>query len=485
MPKTTTKPKILKSIIPVESIAKEDINFPEFCFGVIGKIPLKDQPDELEFVDKLNPEAKITISKSKYGLPTQFTRDLRLALMRIGFRKNRFQSRQTPASANEILAEMGLTLNGKNLSILKKHLDILTGARIKFNHSYFDKGEGKQISKIVEFGILSGYEIIEFKQLKGKKNIYQTDQLIGKFLWSDFFYANSVQNARNLIDMDYSLYTQLEGDITKQLYSFLNKRSYGKDILRIELPILAYEKLGINRNTSLSKVRFALKKSHFNLIKTGFLIKNPEFQKALNHKEFVVYTFAKGFSQPTLQEILPIGNEKYDTIKQKLLDLEFTEGQVGKLFKESSLQVISDALDLFLIQNQEGKIKSPKKWLFACLKNGFDMGELEKARALELEEETRLIQETQAREKEEVAKQNQLKQNLYLKEKIDLWIGQNPAKYYSKCMDFYNELKENNNTIFLETISKQANKLGKSEVEIIINDPILSSMVRSKISELI
>jgi len=481
MPKVRSKTKLHQTVIPVEDIAKEDINFPEFCFGVIGKVPLKDQPDELVFVDKINPDAQITVSKSRYGLPTQFTRDLRLALMRIGYRKNRFKSRQTPASAGEILAEMGLTHNGKNLSILKKHLDILTGTRIKFNHSFFDKEQSKQIDKTIEFGILSGYEIVEFKSLKGKKKSDDPDNLIGKFMWSDYFYDNSVQNAKNLIDMDYAMYTQLEGDITKQLYSFLNKRSYGRDVFRIELQVLAFEKLGLSRNNSMSKVRFALKKSHKSLMEAGFLKREPEFTKSFDGKEYAVYNFSQTYSLPENQEVLPIADSRFDDLKHRLQLLEFTEGQIGKLFKEYPTESITDALDMFDLENTNGKIKSPRKWILACLSRGFDTSNLEEKRKESEEARLALAKEQEQLEEEGIRAAEKARTAEENKKKIDLWIGENPAKYYTKCQEFYKDLEETNNTIFLDLIKREVKKSGTSEVEVIMANAALSSMVRGKI----
>lgn len=481
MPKVQSKTKPQKSIIPVENIGKEDINFPEFCFGVIGKVPLRDQPDELEFVDKINPEAKITVSKSRYGLPTQFTRDLRLALMRIGYRKNKFKDRQTPASAGEIIAEMGLTHNGKNLSILKKHLDILTGTRIKFSHSFFDKEKSTQVDKTVEFGILSGYEIVEFKSLKGKKKSDDPDNLIGKFVWNDYFYDNSVQNAKNLIDMDYAMYTQLEGDITKQLYSFLNKRSYGRDTLRIELTVLSYEKLGFSRKNSLSKIRFALKKSHKSLMEIGFLKREPEFVKTYDSKEFVVYNFSRSYSAPLEQGILPIANPQYDDIKHRLQLVDFTEGQIGKLFKDNAVEALRDALDMYDLEVSGGKIKSARKWVYACLKHKYDTSLLDEKRKDEEQARVDTAEEQKQLEEENKKQAEQAEISAKHKQEIDLWIGKNPAEYYTKCRGFYKELQDTNNSIFLDLINREAKKTGKSEAEVIMTNAVLSGMVRGKI----
>jgi hypothetical protein len=468
-----------KSIIAIEDLAKEDINFPEFCFGVIGKIPVKDQPDELEFKDKINPDAKITISRSKYGLPTQFTRDLRLALIRIAMKKNKFASNRTQLNGSEILEEMGVSKSGTNFKDLKKHLDILTGTRIKFINSYFSKDKGKEIATTVEFGILDGYKLVELKDFKNRKQ-KDTEELGGEIIWGNFFYENSIRNATNLIDLDYSIYRSLEGDITKQLYSFLNKRRYNKDSLRIELPVLAYEKLGISKANSFSKVRFKLKASHKSLMQFGIINKMPEFVKTPDKKEFVVYSFLP----PQLmldQEVLPLGDSKYEETRSELVELGFTDALIGKLFKDYPIESILNALKLYSIQSVKKNIKSPKNWVYSCLKDGFDMEEVNKLK--EEEEMQKTEQELERIESEN--KDVELKFKQELSQKVDKWILQNTGKYFVKCKELYDDLVESNNTIFLDVIKKEVSKTGKSEVEVIMEKPAFVKMVRSKIVELV
>jgi hypothetical protein len=227
-----------------------------------------------------------------------------------------------------------------------------------------------------------------------------------------------------------------------------------------------------------------LKKPHNELIKHGLIRRLPEYLKTHDRREYVVYTFGLQ-KQPFIQEALPIGNVKFDEIKEKLLELDFTEGQIGMLLKEFSLESIEDAFELFQIQNQTGKVKSAKKWIFACLKGGFDMTELNKVRTAKKEQELEKAQKAEEQDKRLELEKKQQEKVKALSTQIDMWIGQNPGQYYAKCIEFYEKLKSDNNLGLLTIIAKDAAKLGKSEVEVIMENNILSSMVREMIKDLV
>lgn len=470
--------KIKNQIIPLENLTMEDINFPEFCFGIIGKIPFKDQPDELTFVDKINPDAKITIVKSKHGLPTQFTRDLRLALIKLAMKKNNFSTELTEATASEILREMGLVDSGGNFKLLRKHMDILVNTRIKFFNSYFDKVQSKSINSELDFSILQGYLITEQKSSKA------SDGFKGYFLWQKFFYENSVKNAKNLIDLDYSTYTELKGDITKQLYSFLNKRSFGKVEFRIALDVLAYTKLGISTERSLSKLRFDLKKAHLNLLNIGFLSKTPEFIKTRDKQEHIVYSFSDKYTEKLTHDSIFPEDPHSVTLKQELNNLGFTtDGQIGRILKEYSQKQVKDAIDLYKFESQKTKILDPKKWVFACLKRGFDMTSLDQSREAELKQkEEELLNQQKAEELAEFKRRAELSSELK-KDTVDQWILENTSQYFSKCGELYKELVDSKKTFFIKLIEKHTISSGKTPAEVIMENSILSSMVRERIAQ--
>jgi hypothetical protein len=461
------------TIISVENIGKEDINFPEFCFGVMGRVPLKDQPDELVFVDKSNPEAKIIIQKSRYGLPTQYTRDLRLALMRIAMRKNNFKKNRFQTNVTEILDEMGISVGGKNIKDLKKHLDILVGTRIKFIESFFDIKSGEKSTTTTNFSIMGGYRLVEMEDIR--KHSASLSDSVSELYWNEYFYEKSIENARNLINFDYSLYTSLKGDISKQLYSFLNKRSFKKNMFRIDLSILAYEKLGISKKRPFSKIRFALKKSHEVLLKSGFLSQEPIFEKTSNDTEFVVYYFSKKRSQHASKQTELFIESDYEEAKMLLEAIGVTEGQTGRLVKQYGLNKILDSLELMRLQFTKGTIKSPKKWLFACLKNDFDMDAMD---AQHIEQTTAIFEDVDTRKQLEI-ESKALVQSKQDEQNIDQWIGQNPSQFWNKCREFYKQLDEED--FYKMNIDSVVLKTGQDPAEVVMENPVYRTIVRSTV----
>ena len=493
--------KINTNIIPYENLSKDDINFPEFCFGLIGRVPLKDQPSELIFVDKKNPKSKICVSKSEFGFPTQFTRDLRITLSRLSFQKNQFKTRKFKVSGSEILREMGIAINGKSINLLRKHLDILTNTRIVFKNSYYDKATKTNFQGEKNISVIQGYEILT----KDRKSRDENGELVGNVYWQEQYFNAYLKNASNMIDIDFVLYSRLNGDITKQLYLFLNKRRYNKDIFRISLEVLAFEKLGINISRPIRKVKFDLKKSHEELIRTGFLSEVPNFDKGSDGKWFVEYSFStnalfSNFNQfPKLQnadnkflqeiEISKNSNPEItqinpiEILKQQLLKIGLNVSEIGKLIDSYSEAKIQEAIELFetTIENKT-KIRNPKLWIFACLKNDFDTTVVvQKKKKIK---EAKLIIEVEEKEKAIKKSEDELKikESIQRKQKVDEWIANNIEEYVEIRQDYITVLQEKGGVMWQQLV-KMANKQDKTFAKIITEYPIYSSQLRNSIWE--
>jgi hypothetical protein len=470
--KTSTK-QIKRSIISLENIAKEDINFPEFCFGIMGKAPKDKQPEELVFVDKRNPDAKISIYKSKHGLPTQFTRDLRYALIRIAHRKNNLLERKVPINGDEIIQELGLARSGNNLNIVKKHLDILTGTNINFQNNFFDKSTNQQIENTVSFNILQAFSITSKKQMKTKDQ-----SLEGFFMWNEYYWDKSIVNGRNLIDMDYMLYRLFDGDITKQLYLFLNKRSFKSKTLRLELDVLAYEKLGISRTRTLTKVKYDLKKSHDQLIKNNFLDSLPTYSN-FNEKIFITYQFKQ---QLSLASDL---NEEVHSIQDvsNINDLEnygFTQGQIAKMINKYGSEVIEKTIKFFKFSCKNQKIRSPKKWILASIIKEFDTSEFDKHEndlfeAIEIQKVEQEVKEKQRLD--EIESKRRIEENDL---KIRTWIGNNSGTYAALCTEYLETLKDENPFMYKSLLEKSL-KMKVSALQTLMDNKIYNTEIRNKI----
>ena len=504
MLKNTIQSKM--QIIPFENLSKDDINFPEFCFGIIGKMAVKNQPRELVFLDKLNPSASIILIRSDLGFPTQFTRDLRLTLSRIAFQQNGLTQQRVKISGSQVLQEMGLLVTGPNMTILRKHLNILTRTRIKFKNSYFVKGQKKNINDELDFNIIQGFNI-KSNENKSKKtpNGVGIPDLIGYILWQSDYFNSFLKNASNMIDIDFVLYSRLNGDITKQLYLFLNKRRFNKDIFRISLEVLAFEKLGISTIRPMFKIKFDLKKSHEELIRTGFLAEVPNFDKGSDGRWFVEYSFStnalfSNFNQfPKLQntnnkllqeiEISKNSNPEIaqnnpiEILKQQLLKIGLNVSEIGKLIDSYSEAKIQEAIELFetTIENKT-KIRNPKLWIFACLKNDFDTTVVvQKKKKIK---EAKLIIEVEEKEKAIKKSEDELKikESLQRKQKVDEWIANNIEEYVEIRQDYITVLQEKGGVMWQQLV-KMANKQDKTFAKIITEYPIYSSQLRNSIWE--
>jgi len=487
--KTKKKDVVKTRIIPVEDLGSEDINFPEFCFGLTGKIKLKDQPQDLVFVDKRNPNAKITLTRGNHGFPNQFTRDLRLALIRLAQRKNRFDDDTFQVNATEILKEMGLSKNGKILKILRDHLEILQDTKITFENAFFNKSDSQVLNRRIRFSILSGYDIMELKDIRERKTQEEKwSGFSGYITWQQHFFENSLRNAKNLIDFDYSFYLSLKGDITKELYQFLNKRKFNKENLKIDLKVLAFEKLGMNRSQEdkLHKVRYRLKQCHKELISKGFLMAEPKFLKQ-GGSNFVYYRFDVEdlYLSETTKEPEPLipPSIKWDELKQRLLKIKFTEGQVGRLFRSYSSEQVLEAIELFEHSSKTSTIKSPKKWIWACLKQEFDNSEL--AEQKEQIEEARKRAEKEKQKKLEQEKLDAEKKLIEEEKtrKINEWIANNSFEWMEKCRSYLENRFEEENSGFYKMFIKQVKKQDKTPLEVFMNTSMFNSLIRREILE--
>jgi len=486
--KTTKKPVL---------IGKEDINFPEFVLGVLDNRGNKTESKEIIFQDPKYPDKKIGIVRSGYGFPTQLTRDLYRALMRLTYTKGHFQDRKVKCTLREICREMGIAVGGKTTTKIKESLDILTQTRVKFYYSYFDLEEKEVIDSITSIGILDTYTLREFNKKGDKKNSDTLENSIG---WSIDFWDLSLKEAKNLINYDYSFYIALKGNITKELYVFLNKRAFNKKFFKIPLSVLAFEKLGMSRTLTdkLFKVRQQLRKAHQELLEKGFFDSEPLFVKT-SDEEWIHYSFAVRHKfvedkEPAfLEQTLLVFDEHQEKIKNELKQIDFTEGQIGKILDQHETQFLQDGLDLLAITES---IKNPRNWFWGYLKGRYDITTLHQKRKEEekllerrrqeeikqkqIEQEERIRLEILKKEEEEKAKQSANQNNL-----INDWIIKNPMQWVEMCKNYLENDFKGDNSFFYERLIKDSQKQEKTPLEVFMATDIYNYKMRSMVWQIV
>jgi Replication initiator protein A len=520
-------------IVEISDLSWYDINLPEFCLGIIGRVPEENQNSKIVYQDSKYPERKIIITRQDEGFPVQSTRDLLLVLARLNQRQNNFSKNKVNFSGGAILKELGLTVCGKNLKGLKRDLARLTGTRIVFENSFYDKE--KKEHRTLDMGIISAIATRESTNLDG--TISDEDLDFGTYLtWSDEFFSASFMNFKNLIQIDFSSYMQLSGDITKQLFKFLSKRRFSKEVFSISVSVLAYEKLGVSKTVPLKKVKFNLKRCHDQLQQTGFMDKPPEFFNKNNGDLWVEYDFStvknmisQEVSLSENQEVVKYGDqekidemEKYfressgdteikkvegkniidvevleslevgksesqevdlklENTKKRFVELGLTEANYGKMINKYSYQKILDGLDLLDMEVKNGtKIRSKKKWFLACLNQEFDTDSLFADRE-KVEIEIQNQQKLELQKLEDQKKQNEQQKLAEQKAKqLEEWMSKNMFEVVEECEKYAKEIIEKGG-IMANMLTKTAKENNETNSKAILTNPIFVGNLKTRL----
>lgn len=476
-----------KNQLTIANIGKEDINFPEFVLGVLDKNSSQHK-DEIMFQDPINPDQKISISSGIHGFPTQFTRDLYRGLMRLTYLKNKFNSKKINCTLREICRELGIKPTGKAMHQIRESLDILTETRVKFYYSYFNIRENDKIDKVTSIGILDGYTLAEYNKKKNKDKGANT--LENFISWSPSFWDLSLKEAKNLINYDYSFYISLSGNITKELYIFLNKRAFNKKFFKIPIRILAFEKLGMSRNLTnkLFKVRQQLRKAHQELLEKGFFDSEPRFVKTSDN-EWVHYSFAVRHKTDSekkeslfLEQTLLVFDEEKEKLKNDLKSIGFTEGQIGKFFDQHTTEFLQDGLDLLNITKN---IKSPRNWFWGYLKGEYNTDVLEEYRKEKQEQEKRLKEQEQERQRLEEEEKKKEQESTKQKNLINDWIIKNPMQWVEMCQTYLENDFKKDNPVFHDRLIMIAKKQQKTPLEVFMASEMYNYKVRGMVLEIV
>lgn len=514
----STKPAKNNIVIPVQNIGKIDINMPDFCFGIIGKMEAKDQPQSIEIFDAFDPNKKIVITRGSFGFPNQSTRDTLMVLMRLAWKKKKLGSRSTPITAYEIFSELGQQKGGSNLKRLKHNLDILQQTQIKYINSLFDKETGKSSQGVFAFSILGSYYIKEMG-IEAPDFIKTEDEEMwnGHVTWEENFFKGIMHNGKNLISIDHAKYMSLSKDIAKQLFLFLSKRAYNSDMLRIPLVELARNKLGINQTRSLSKIKYDLKSVHQSLVELNILAIEPEYYTHMD-QDWLEYTFAKHNSlklrknqeaylsdsqevgkiiESLKEDYVPESLEDEKSVKQKpiksgsqevvndtkqrFLNLGLTEANYGKMYKKYSKQKILDGLDLLDLEIRGGaKIRSPKKWFLACINQDFDTNSLFADREQTQKDNLEKMRLELEQKNEQARLEKEQAQDLIRNKAIDEWITQNPFEFVEECEKHVEELMSKGG-VMAKKLTQLSSEQNVKPTKVIVNHPMYAGTLRKKL----
>jgi plasmid replication initiation protein len=354
-------------------VGKDEMNLAEFPISLLAKRH-ESNNTILEFSDTIEGKngkpmrREWTVTGSeKCGLPLAFDNDVLLALMVLGKEKN-FDSRKIYFTRYRLCEIMGWQQGGCKYIRIEEALDRLQGVSIKAKNAVWDNERKVYVTK--NFGIIDDYELMD----SSRPGPSGQDTFPFSYVNLNEVVFESIK-AGYIKSLDLRTYFDLESAITKRLYRYLDKKSYGnKKKFEMNLFTLAYAHLGFNNETYkyASDLKKKLTPSHEELIHTGFL-RSAEYQKTSDgSSEKVIYIFSgktelTGISPDPKSslEITTAGNE----LLNKLTRIGITRKVADQIMREYPRETILTQVEALPLR----KAEDPPAVLVASIMNGWSL----------------------------------------------------------------------------------------------------------------
>ena len=287
------------------NLSRDEMNLAEFPLTVLST---RSDPriKTLEFQDSVvTKNGQTTLRKwvitgaDKFGLPTSSDDEVLLGLLKLTVDEG-IRDRKVFFTRYELLRVLRWTTEGRSYSRLQNALDRLSGVRIKATNAFYDNESKSHSTK--NFGIIDAYEINDGRDAGLKPSF---------FIWSEEIFKSFQVGFIKKLDLDF--YLELKSAVSKRLYRYLDKHFWYKSSMRLNLFVLAHEKIGISRNYQYaSLIRQQLDPALDELIERGF-VANYEYCGKGKHSEIVIYS-AQGARRSQSQ--LPEENVLLDTKRE-------------------------------------------------------------------------------------------------------------------------------------------------------------------------
>lgn len=267
---------------------------------------------------------KLTVMASaKYGALTAFDKKTFYALVQIWQEDGRREDGVITFSLYQVVKSLGLTISGKNYSLVKRSILRLATSPLEFTHAFVSKGEsGEELLVEAVFHLL-------------RDPIFTTRGEKGQQGFDEF---NSVQLDPRLLKNLLSFYTRrLDvgfafelSEVALLLYAMLDIRTQGAKGARFRIGIMKLAgELNI-RSMRVRDIKRVLDKAHEELSAAGY-IKRVEYQAARDGGEQVAYTIAgKRIRRADRKALLPSPVDEAARQKATLAGLDEIRKKLGE-----------------------------------------------------------------------------------------------------------------------------------------------------------
>lgn len=346
------KEETMKKKNELPAIGKDEMNLVEFPITLLAKRH-ESECKTMKFSDTIMGEDNKPIKREwvvtgsdEFGLPLAQDNDLLVALLLLGKEKN-FASPAIYFSRYKLLEIMGMdTRSGSNYDRCEDMFNRMCGVRIYAKNAFWDNVYKQYVT--VNIGIFDEYHLFEGNP---KKNKLTQEPLPLSHVRLNHTLYESIK-AGYIKSLNADIYFKLSSVITKRLYRYLDKKSFGgKKKFEINLYTLAYVHMGFSDESYKysSEIKRKLSQAHEELIEAGFL-KSAEYKKTSDgSSEKVVYCFVHQQEQNAKDDAIETNASESlppdPVLLEKLIHIGVTRKVAEQILREYPLEAVKTQVE--------------------------------------------------------------------------------------------------------------------------------------------
>ena len=254
------------------SQGRDEMNLIEFPLTLLteraseGQTSMTWNDDIIENGKMVNREVVVSGSPV-WGLPTAKDEDILVGLLQLTKAKNDFTDATVRFTRLELINLLGWPNTLWSYNRLAQSFERWRAVSISYKRAWRDNSN-KQWTDKTGFGLIDSFRLVDARRAGTSEVVKE-----GKswFRWNGYLHDSFC--AGYLKKLDYGVYRELDSQIAKRLYRYLDKQFYGpgRQRLDFDLRILACEHLGLSRNYDTAQIRRKLQPAIEELEAIGFL----------------------------------------------------------------------------------------------------------------------------------------------------------------------------------------------------------------------
>lgn len=367
---------------------RDELNFAEFPLGSIAE-RIDPNTKTLVFEDQIFDKRRnqlitrrLTIAGSDaFGLPTSTDDEVLLGLVQLA-KLQRFESKKVYFSRYQLIRLLRWPVNGQSYARIEQALNRWVGVTLYYDRAWRDRDTNEWVDE--KFHILERVKVYsdenESSRPKPHPNQGSFEFASSFFMWNEVVFKSFSNGHLKALDFDFVL--GLKSSVTRRLYRFLDKRFFHSPVQEFDLKNLAYEHVGLSRNTPIGDLKRKLRTAMDELVDKGFLKPMTQTQRFRKIKvgEWRVRferetgrpndarTATQGAPQPTIVE------SQLSSVESKLLSLGIARDKANQLVATHPETVISEKIEVVeaLIARKDKRVSTnPAGFLIRSIENRF------------------------------------------------------------------------------------------------------------------